>query len=168
MPHSADPVVPATAPIHTIYRSQPLLGDTTSSQSLIFSPSLAPYNITPPTYPNYTLASPYPLQGGQPHLGVPQTIAFVPTASSPILLQLSNSMCAMLRAVDATKSNKDGEGTTLSLETVVQRLDGWRRSWMTSGLQSGENYTAWVTEVGGGNGRGSMWGPIMLATKQSE
>ena len=59
-----------SAPLHAVAQSLPLLGDTTSTQSLFMSATLKSLDDyrTVPTYPNYTLSSPYPEKLDVPYI----------------------------------------------------------------------------------------------------
>ncbi|KAJ9098063.1 hypothetical protein QFC19_006498 [Naganishia cerealis] len=154
--------VDTDGPIHTISPLLPMFGDTTATQSLILSPILASTNISQPTYPNYRISSPYPINATVPSNLTTMRVVIVPTSESPDTasdanLSLGNSMCAVMRAehrtgslADNSASNTDGDKTKLSLE---QRPEGWRWGFVTGTLSAETNYTAWTIEEGTGTGK---------------
>src|SRR6267154_3698610 len=68
-------------PFHQHLSIPPFLGDTTSNEALIFSPSFAPAPNNQPTYPNYTLP-PANLSQPNPPSSPNFTLVLSPTSSS--------------------------------------------------------------------------------------
>ena len=146
----------------------PLLGDTTATQALLFSPPFAPPSLVPPTYPNYTLP------GADLSPPAPPPQAMQPNASlilAPMAqvqqqggLALDKSACAVRNAVgsvNGTWTGKNGTGgVNASTELVLRDVDGWRWQWLVEGLTANTNYTAWVVQDGG-----ALAGPIYAFTK---
>jgi hypothetical protein len=116
--------IQVAAPIHSLSLQRPFLGDTTASQSLIYSPvleSLVDHQVIP-TYPNYTLSSPAPARLDIPSspAGIPLTVqrqmfpVILPTTvwarsgstsqTGPIngSHSLHSSMCAITRSINQT------------------------------------------------------------------
>ena len=161
------------APLHYLSPEAPLLGDTTSTSALLFSPLLLASPHDQPAYPNYTLPSPvlslptYPdiatnLTSLSPHF----SLIVVPTASSPTNDRLNNSMCAVRSANISTGGIADPSHMLVNASTswmAVGGEEGFRTMWVVGDLVAGTNYTAWIVDDNGG-----MSGPIWLATKESE
>ncbi|KAJ9121494.1 hypothetical protein QFC22_002110 [Naganishia vaughanmartiniae] len=170
--------VDTDGPIHIVSPLSPMLGDTTSTQSLLLSPIIAPLNISQPTYPNYRIASPYPVNATIPTDMHPMRVVIVPTSESPdtssnTQVSLGNSMCAVKRAENRTGSlaaNRDEVEKTHT--SVLQRPEGWRWGFVTEQLQAEVNYTAWVVQDNTGDAsadmlqRGSLSQRIMFRTKE--
>lgn len=156
-----------------------MLGDTTATQSLVLSPVIAELNITQPTYPDYRISSPYPLNDTIPTNITSMRVIIIPTSDSPdtdteTTSSLGNSQCTVLRAETRTTSiardtdnGEDGQ-ITRTTRTLQQRPEGWRWVFLTGSLKSEMNYTAWVVEDGPGRQRGKMWQPVMMRTKEGE
>lgn len=155
-----------------------MLGDTTATQSLILSPVLAQLNITQPTYPDYRISSPYPLNVTIPANMTPMRVIIIPTSDTPDMdnettSSLGNSQCAVLRAELRTGSiardidnGKDGQ-IARTTGMLQQRPEGWRWAFVTGYLRAEMNYTAWVVEETGRE-RGKVWQPVMMRTKEGE
>ena len=151
---------------------------------------------TAPTYPNYTLSSPLPEQIRLPTRDghqLDKSRMMYPllletdtwsrfsydSNSADLPSRLSWSMCAIKRAInqttDLTGFNSEEPSGTRPVQTnqtsasLVQRPLGWRWKWIVEGLlANGTNYTAWVVEDGGVLGRGTLYGPIYMSTKEGE
>jgi hypothetical protein len=149
-----------------------------------------------PTYPNYTLSSPLPEQLQLPTrdgLQLNKSRMMYPllletgtwshlsdnSTAADLSGHLSWSMCAIERAInqtiDLTGFNRGETSGSRPVQTnrtsasVIQRPLGWRWKWIVEGLSAnGMNYTAWVVEDGGLFGRGTLYGPIYLSTKEGE
>ncbi|WVW83117.1 hypothetical protein I302_105135 [Kwoniella bestiolae CBS 10118] len=166
-------------PLNSISSSVPFLGDTTSSQALIFSPLLYASESIQPTYPNYTLPpaqlplNPFPTDDLSPSSLIPGntslsnnlTLYIVPTNSdsSPTINGLEYSTCAISLAVNATgflaekaivRSNDEPEWSN------VDDQEGYRHYWAVGGLSAGTNYTTWIRDD-----RGVWAGPVWFTTK---
>ncbi|WVR05245.1 hypothetical protein IAU60_002257 [Kwoniella sp. DSM 27419] len=166
----------ADAPLRGLSPALPLLGDTTSTLALIFSPLLAPLTQPEPSYPNYTLPSPQlvfepfstissSLSDNSSLATTNLTLLVVPTASSPTNEGLDNSYCAAQLAVNSTHNL----ASSVVLQTSsgnpewssVGGQEGYRHHWVIGGLTAETNYTAWIVDD-----NGVMSGPIWFATKQ--
>lgn len=143
-----------------------MLGDTITQQSLVLSPVLAKVSLTIPSYPNYTLSSAFDEDIPAPANLPSMRIILVPTPDSPITLGLGRSLGAALRAEDATGHIADISSTHT---TFMRHTEGWRWSYLTSGLEPLQNYTAWTVENDNeSQGRGTISGPILFSTKECE
>lgn len=152
-----------------------MLGDTTATQSLILSPIIAQLDITQPTYPDYRISSPYPLNATIPSNLTSMRVIIIPTEESPeketqVTSSLGNSQCAVLRAETRTGSiaRSTDDKRTPTTRTLQQRPEGWRWAYVTGTLASEANFTAWVVDDETGRERGKMWQPVMLRTKEGE
>jgi calcium channel MID1 len=137
--------------LHYLSPSAPLLGDTTATSALIFSPLLASHPHDQPTYPNYTLPPAIlnlPMYTGTPsNLTTPVpplTLVIIPTSSSPTNDGLDSSLCA----VKAGDDDADNVGSTQLVNGTAQ--------WMSVGREEGFRNT---------DGHGGMSAPIWFATK---
>lgn len=134
--------------MHNITDALPLLGDTTTNQALLFSPSLAAAPLpNAPTYPNYTLPPanlPYPSAPESLQANVNASVFIAPTSAlSSASMPLTG--CAMRSSaiqgsimIDDTGSADNG--------LWLKDQDGWRWQWLVSGLQPQTNYTAYVVQ----------------------
>ncbi|KZT38876.1 hypothetical protein SISSUDRAFT_1061596 [Sistotremastrum suecicum HHB10207 ss-3] len=139
-------------PLHTVLDGLPLLGDTTASQALIFSPSFSSLPISSPSYPNYTLPESNTTMPNAPP-NVPNfTLALFPTSSSPP--SLAKSACAVLGQQSAN------ENMTTSL--AFRGSEGFRTQWLVEDLDNRTNYTAFVVQDGA-----KVSEAIFLSTKSS-
>ncbi|EIW69653.1 hypothetical protein TREMEDRAFT_62522 [Tremella mesenterica DSM 1558] len=160
-------------PIHSLSPTFPLLGDTTSTTALIFSPILQYSPQIQPTYPVYTFP--------QAQLTLPSfspstptnfsstnmSLMLLPTNESPTTQGLDHSSCAV-RLVNDTKGISttnniifnSSEPTWMS----VGGEKGFRVFWVVGGLTAGgTNYTAWVVDD-----QGMLSRPIWLTTKEGD
>lgn len=142
-----------------------LLGDTTSTQSLLFSPLLLPAPQSQPTYPNYTLPPAELRIPPLPELSVPQLdLLIISTGSSPTQAGLDNSLCAALNANMSTgalgQRNIVVNATTEWMS--VGDEEGFRTYWVIGGLLPSLNYTAWFFEPS----TRTLSQPIWFNTKQ--
>ncbi|CDZ96972.1 Stretch-activated cation channel Mid1 [Phaffia rhodozyma] len=162
--------------LHTITDSLPVLGDTTNSHALVFTPAFDSANgtIAQQTYPNYTL--PPPVFDKDIPSSIPnQTLYVIPTSSFNVSSGMSLSVCFV-------RSNWNSVGVKLLEDNRTTTLnateDGWRQQVVLSsgvstenaGLKAGENYTLWsFTDTStslGVAGSGQLSGPIMFRMKQ--
>nr|ODN77362.1 hypothetical protein L203_06303 [Cryptococcus depauperatus CBS 7841] len=160
-------------PIYSLSAAYPTLGDTTSSSALIFSPLLYSSPQTQPSYPNYTLpgaqlvipsASSLMSESLNSSLTTDLSLILIPTNSSPTSLGLDNSVCAINAALN--QSSISGVNNTIYQSSepewmAIEGREGFRKTWVLEGLQSGTNYTAWLKD-----GRGVLSRPAWLVTKQ--
>ncbi|OCF45449.1 hypothetical protein I317_00695 [Kwoniella heveanensis CBS 569] len=174
-------------PLNTISPSLPLLGDTTSSLALLFSPLLVSTSREEPTYPNYTLPSPQlvfepfsalgsdnnalsPISGNSSLAHTNLSLAIIPTASSPTNQGLDYSICAIRQTVNSTGDLAGDSSGNIVLKTAVDEPqwsmlneeEGYRHFWAVGGLTAEGNYTAWVM-----NDQGVLAGPIWFVMKQA-
>jgi hypothetical protein len=146
-----------------------------------------------PMYPNYTLSSPRPQPVDMPmHGSIPLNESrrmyplLVETASwinnnerSEYGVQngLESSLCAIRRFINRT-TDLTGYGAKFPMDSgdpdntktstsMYQHAQGWRWSWIVNRLiPEGTNYTAWVVEDDSNFGRGTLYGPIFMLTKE--
>ncbi|KAL1405281.1 stretch-activated cation channel mid1 [Vanrija albida] len=127
----------------------PLLGDTTSSSVLLFSPVLLHESIAEPQYPNYTLPK---AEVDLPQWDEADTVTrntrfvILPTELSPASVGLGNSIAAIDKVVrdrNLTLLNATRSGTQWM---NVENFDGFRYWGYFQGLQPETNYTAWLVE----------------------
>ena len=135
--------------LHQHLEDLPFLGDTTSNQALLFSPSFAPAPSEQPSWPQYTLPS--------ANLSAPVapsssnfTLLISPTSSN--LAAVPQTGCR-LRATQSS-GNQQGGGSWL-LDS-----NGWRQQWLVDGLSPATNYTVFVIE-----NNTTVSGPINIVTK---
>lgn len=132
--------------LHEVLEDEiPLLGDSTSTQGLLFSPAFEPYTLPESTYPNYTLPSINSTYPPPPSSSPNYTLALFPTSSVPSSFTLSRSACA-IREVDASQNIGQGQRN----QSVISRgPEGFRNQWIVGGLNPSTNYTAYVVKDGG-------------------
>ncbi|KAF7983107.1 hypothetical protein HWV62_24051 [Athelia sp. TMB] len=139
------------APLHQHLEDLPFLGDTTSNQALLFSPSFAPAPSEQPSWPQYTLPS--------ANLSAPVapsssnfTLLISPTSSN--LAAVPQTGCRLRTTLSS--GNQQGGGSWL--------LDGngWRQQWLVDGLSPATNYTVFVIE-----NNTTVSGPINIVTKSA-
>jgi calcium channel MID1 len=132
-----------SGPIHQRMTQLPLLGDTSSTRAILFSPPFLAPNFTEPKYPNYTFQPAIPNIPSSP--SVPPapnaTLLLFPTASANETVWLTNSACAL-------SSKLGGLLVDTVSRNVLRDSDGWRVQWFVDGLSSSTNYTAYVIEDG--------------------
>ncbi|KAF8578525.1 hypothetical protein K439DRAFT_1638739 [Ramaria rubella] len=167
---SFEVAVSSGGPLHRTLSTLPLLGDTTATQALLFSPPFAPPVLVTPSYPNYTLPGGNLSLPDQPPASAQSnsTLIFVPT--SPLRqqasLELSSSACAIKNAASSISGSWIGTngtgGVNGSTGLFLRDEEGWRSQWLIEGLRANTNYSAWIVEDGGGLG-----GPIFASTKSS-
>ena len=141
------------------------LGDTTSTQSLLFSPLLLASPQTQPTYPNYTLPPAFMVPPTIPEFSFSNLdLLIIPTGSSPTASGLDNSHCAALNANSTTgalgSSNLVVNATTEWM--AIGDEEGYRTYWVIGGLIPSSNYTAYYYEPI----TRTLSQPIWFSTKQ--
>ena len=165
------PTVIDVAPLHRSLSDPPLLGDTTATQALVFSPPFAPPSHISPSYPNYTLP------GGNISFPNPPSPSSQPNASlilSPTSqlqqqssIKLTKSACAVKTAATSISGSWLGTngtgGVNGSTSLVLRDKNGWRSQWIVEGLTADTNYSGWVIQDGG-----ALVGPIYTFTKSCE
>ena len=158
-------------PLHALSPAAPLLGDTTSSSALLFSPLLLSSPHSQPSYPNYTLPPAqlslpeYPsTQSNLTSLSTDLSLILIPTTSSPTLEGLDNSICAVQNANVSTGSIAHPSNMLVNATTSwtgVGEEEGFRTMWVVGNLVAETNYTAYIVDEKGG-----MSSPIWLSTKE--
>lgn len=125
--------------------SYPLIGDTTSNQALLFSPSFDHQVVQQSSFPNYTFASANLSLPSPPSSPVNHTLILAQTSSSPFK-GLPRTTCAL-----RTQQKTRGVTTLSSTQSVglwLRDVDGWRWEWFVGGLTPNTNYTAYTLEDG--------------------
>ena len=160
-------------PLNYLSPAAPLFSDTTSTSALLFSPLLLSSTHSQPSYPNYKLPPPqltlptYPsAQTNLTSLSTELTLVLVPTASSPTLEGLDNSICAVQSSVISTGEIADPSHLLVNITTSwmdVGGAQGFRTMWVVGDLLPQTNYTAWITDE-----RGGMSAPIWFSTKEGQ
>lgn len=148
-----------SGPIHAILPTFPLLGDTTSSQALLFSAPFAAIEAAPePTFPSYTLP--------QANLSIPQ---YTSTHNFSLILAPTTPQSGQRKLTDisqtgcALNAQQSSNASTAINQTLWSRdADGWRNQWLIDGLTPSTNYTAYVVQD-----NTKVSGPIYFATKSS-
>ncbi|KAG6373620.1 stretch-activated Ca2+-permeable channel component-domain-containing protein [Boletus reticuloceps] len=128
----------------------PLLGDTTSNQTILFSHPFLPMPIAQPSFPNYTLP---PANLAAPD--IPSSIPNFTLVIAPASAQLSSlpqTACALL--------NAPSTGSIVGNDPWLRSSEGWRSQWLVDGLSPSTNYTAYVIQDAL-----KVSGPIYFATK---
>jgi calcium channel MID1 len=142
------------------------LGDTTSTQSLLFSPLLLASPQSQPTYPNYTLPPALFSPPALPEFSFQDLeLIVLPTGSSPTQSGLDNSRCAALSSNITTGALG---ATNLVVYATTEWMavggeEGFRTYWVLGGLQPSSNYTAYYYEPT----TRTLSQPIWFSTKQS-
>jgi calcium channel MID1 len=141
-------------PLHEILHQNPLFGDSTNNQAIVFSPVLAsapPLNT--PSYPNYTLPSADSSLPSAPG-STPNVTLIVTQSSNKPLLRTS---CFLNSSAISTT------GTIVNSSLWLRDPDdGWRTQWLLSGLTPQTNYTAFVIQD-----THKVSGPINFLTKSA-
>ncbi|CAE6509966.1 unnamed protein product [Rhizoctonia solani] len=148
-------VVQGEKPVHQRVSQLPLLGDTTATQAIVFSPPFFTPTYEEPTYPNYTFQGVIPSDSSLPSsVSAPNaTLLLFPTANANETVWLTNSACALT-------SKLGGVLTNTVTRSVYRDSNGWRRQWFVEGLSASTNYTAYVVED-----EARVSGPSYLRTK---
>jgi calcium channel MID1 len=141
------------------------LGDSTSSQSLLFSSLLFSSPQPQSSYPNYTLSAAELPIPSLPEFSLPTfELLVIPTGSSPTANGLDYSHCAIRNANVSTGAL--GRGNPVINATTewmaVGDEEGYRTYWVIGGLESSSNYTAWILDTS----TQTMSQPIWFTTKQ--
>ncbi|EJD38150.1 hypothetical protein AURDEDRAFT_187821 [Auricularia subglabra TFB-10046 SS5] len=161
----------------------PLVGDTTATQAIIFSP---PFTAAPTPeeqglstrYPNYTLPhiNPTPDQLRTPaNESLPDfTLVLQRTVQAPSRRELharisaasaAQGACVSRRALrkrqsgEGPKFNSFAASVVANFTAVLRGIDGWRVQWIIEGLEPGSNYTIYIL------GAGQTAGPVYFTTK---
>jgi len=139
--------------------SGPLLGDTTQSLALVFSPPFLPFNITPQTYPNYTLPPVQPVWDA-PSSPYNYTLFVLPTTDGTPASANETSAAALRLLSGVVELGSDAPDSRITLRDP---LEGWRRQWLVGGLNASTNYTAFAVD----DSNQMVTGPIYLLTKNA-
>ena len=138
------------APVHEHLDALPLLGDSTSSEVLIFSPPFAPRTPMQPTYPNYTVSSPNNSLADPPE-SLPEFALIIAPVSS-LTAQTTLTSCSLLSMASS--------GSEISRSLWLRDAEGWRMQWLIGDLLPWTNYTAYVVQ-----NNTKVSGPIYFSTK---
>ncbi|KAI0758644.1 stretch-activated cation channel Mid1 [Trametes elegans] len=138
----------------------PLVGDTTSNQALVFSPSFNPVPLQQPNFPNYTLSPANLTFPPEPSSPVNYTLLVAP-ASQSNLTSLPRTVCALRAAAPGNR------GTLLPHETSeglwLRDSRGWRWQWIVNGLTPHTNYTVFALR----DGQLASSAPVYMYTKSA-
>lgn len=142
----------ALAPLHEILPSDPLFGDSTSNQAILFSHSFTdPPIISKPQYPNYTLPAADSALSEPPPSAPNLTLIFTQTSDKPLF----RTACFLNSSAVSTT------GTVVNSSLWLRGpQDGWRNEWLLGGLVPSTNYTAFVIQD-----THKVSGPINFVTK---
>ncbi|KAF9442037.1 hypothetical protein P691DRAFT_779542 [Macrolepiota fuliginosa MF-IS2] len=142
------------SPLHEIISTDPLFGDSTSNQAILFSHNFTnPLLIASPQYPNYTLPA--------ANSSLPD-----PPSSPPnlTLIVTQTSSTSLLRT--ACFLNSSAVSTTGAIVNSSLWLrgpqDGWRTEYLLGGLTPSTNYTAFIIQDSH-----KVSGPINFLTKSA-
>ncbi|KAJ7039641.1 stretch-activated Ca2+-permeable channel component-domain-containing protein [Mycena alexandri] len=123
-------------PIHQVVNTSALLGDTTASQALLFSPPFSPQDVQDPTYPNYTLPNAIPSIPTPPSNPINYTVIVAPTSNG--LLAMQQTACAL--------STQKSTGVVANESLWLRDSSGWRKEWLMTGLTAKTNYTVYIIQ----------------------
>ncbi|KAJ7236291.1 stretch-activated cation channel Mid1 [Mycena haematopus] len=126
--------VSSSEPIHQSDYVSALLGDTTSTEALLFSPPFSPPPAVIPAYPNYTLPAAIPSIPGAPPDPKNYTLIVSPTSNG--LTSMQQTSCAL--------STQKSTGIVANQSLWLRDASGWRTEWFMTGLTPQTNYTAYV------------------------
>jgi len=125
------------------------LADTTSTQSLLFSPLLLASPQPQSSYPNYTLPPAVMVPPAIPEFSLSNPdLLIIPTGSSPTGSGLDNSLCAALNA-NITTGALGSANLVVNATTEWMAIgdeEGYRTYWVIGGLMPSSNYTAYYYE----------------------
>jgi calcium channel MID1 len=121
-------------PIHEVFDTGALFGDTTATQALLFSPPFSPPELEDPQYPNYTLPSANPSIPAAPSDPINYTLIVSPTSNA--LSSMQQTACMI--------STQKSTGIVASQNLWLRDASGWRTEWLMTGLTAKTNYTAYV------------------------
>ncbi|KAF7327424.1 putative acetate kinase [Mycena kentingensis (nom. inval.)] len=144
--------VSSGVPIHEIIPLAPLLGDSTATQALLFSPPFSPNVQQDPTYPNYTLPA--------ANLSFP-AVPTNPTNFTVVLSQTSNALTNMQQTACMLKT-QNSTGIVAKDTLWLRDSEGWRNEWLFTGLTPKTNYTVYAIASSY-----KVAGPIFFTTKSS-
>ncbi|TFK68899.1 hypothetical protein BDN72DRAFT_820585 [Pluteus cervinus] len=142
-------------PLHEVLDAFPLLGDSTSSQAILFShPILPGPTDLVSTYPNYTLPA--------ANLSAPQAPT-LPGNLSLVLLQTTLTPPGSFPQTACMLSSQQPLGNTTDNSLWLKGLEGWRNEWLSVGLEANTNYTAYVIQ-----NATKLSGPLFFVTKSPD
>ncbi|KAG2121613.1 stretch-activated cation channel Mid1 [Suillus clintonianus] len=136
--------------VHELLPALPLLGDTTNTQTLIFSSPISPIELSPSTYPNYTLPP--------ANLSIPSPPSSPPSFSL-VIAPTSSGLASGLQTACSINSTSSS-GSVLSNDLWLRDNHGWRSQWLVDDLTPSTNYTAYVIQD-----QVKLSGPIYFTTK---
>ena len=151
------------APIQTVATTVPVLGDTTSSHLLLFTPTFLappPDQASPQTYPNYQI--PPPVFNVTPPSATPNHTLFI-FPSSFTDDGLARSSCAVKK-----RAGRVNGTTVVDREMRLVKGKGWREMLVldgSTGLDPGGNYTVWIERTDAGGGATQWSGPLWFKMK---
>ncbi|KAG8899938.1 stretch-activated cation channel mid1 [Tulasnella sp. 408] len=146
------------SPAHGPAANPPILGDTTATQAIVFSPTFETINNLPtPQWPNYTLPALRP--AFQPPAFVPpHSIVILPTPSTLDTFPFYKSACALRELAEVTQAQEQFNATAAPI--VRDPSLGWQTQFLIpNGLNPSTNYTVWVTQGP------KISGPLYMYTK---
>lgn len=150
----------SSGPIHQMKSSLPVLGDTTSTQAILFSYPLLPFstkypfNPDPsPSFPNYTFPA---ANMAQPP--IPQDLP--PNNISLVILESSSSNTPQTTCFLSSQSSA---GTLVSSSLWARDSSGFRFQYLISNLNPQTNYTAYLIDSSSASRLTA--GPVYFTTK---
>lgn len=157
----------------------PLLGDTTSTSALLFSPAFGGTPFIEPTFPNYTLppadlAAPTPPGTGSSN-SVNSTVIIIPSSSlfdsqGNALTDLTASSCYLssLSVVPSAASPATSASATVATSLVLRDgSQGWRTQFLVQGLRPSTQYTMYTVSSTSPAGTSTLSQPISFRTKSA-
>ncbi|KAG8898738.1 stretch-activated cation channel mid1 [Tulasnella sp. 403] len=138
----------------------PILGDTTSTQAIIFSPPFASVDLgEKPQWPNYTLPSLRP-EFTPPPFTPPSGIIILPTPANLSSLPFSRSACALRQIPETVQSQLQ---YNISMANLVRDPQvGWQVEFLVpQGLTPSTNYSVWLLQGP------KISGPLYMLTKSA-
>ncbi|KAJ7647463.1 stretch-activated cation channel Mid1 [Roridomyces roridus] len=138
-------------PLHEILDTQPLVGDSTGTAALLFSPAYSAPTTGIPAYPNYSLPAAIPSLPAPP----------APTNCTLVVSPTSNSLTSMPQTACMLTSLKSS-GTIVNESLWLRDHEGWRTEWLLTGLTAKTNYTMYAIQE-----QHKVAGPIFFTTKSS-
>ncbi|KAJ6577432.1 stretch-activated cation channel Mid1 [Mycena capillaripes] len=122
-------------PIHQVMSAGALLGDTTATQAILFSPPFSPPDVQDPKYPNYTLPAAIPSIPAPPS-PPPENYTLIVSPTSNALPSMQQTACMI--------SKQKSTGFVANETLWLRDSSGWRTEWFMTGLTAKTNYTAYV------------------------
>ncbi|KAF7760871.1 hypothetical protein Agabi119p4_10280 [Agaricus bisporus var. burnettii] len=141
-------------PLHEIVSRDPLFGDSTNNQAILFShPFAFPPPTPPPQFPNYTLPAANATLPDPPSSLPNLTLIVSQTSNTPLL----RTSCFL------NSSAVKAEGKIINSSSWLRSPeDGWRIEYLLAGLEPQTNYTAFIIQDDY-----KVSGPIYFFTKST-